>query len=222
MAEAEPSPKKPADEQKLKYLGFVVVLVLHLLTIVAKLYSRLKGNLGPLKPGINAVENTVWSFAGPIWGKYDYVPIECLKFVDRKIDKSVKRMQRRVPKALKRISRRAFKNTKKAPVAARSVMSDVQNTGVVESASELAKTVYAKCEPVAKDIYSKCEPVAEQHISSAWHFLNQYTLIHRAVQNFRPMASEKVQGAAEKGKVLSDGNVEPVAEVSREEAAATK
>lgn len=248
MAEAEPSPQrpqKPADEQKLKYLGFVVVLVLHLFTLVAKLYGLLKENLGPLKPGINAVENTVRKFAGPIWGKYDNAPFECLKFVDRKVDRTVKKMQRRVPKALKRVSKRAFKNAKKAPVAARSVMSDVNDAGVVETASELAKSVYAKYEPVAKDIYNKCEPITEQHVSSAWHFLNQYTLVHRAVQNFRPIASqvsemynEKVQDAAGKGykvashlplvptekigQVLSDGNVEPVAEVSREEAVATK
>lgn len=74
-----------AVEQKLKYLGFVLVAVVHLFMLVAKLYSLLKENLGPLKPGINAVENTVRSFAGPVWGKFDNVPIECLKFLDHKV-----------------------------------------------------------------------------------------------------------------------------------------
>lgn len=118
-------------------------------------------------------------------------------------------------------------------------MCNVTDTGMVETASELAKTVYAKYEPVAKDIYSKYEPATEQYASSAWHFMNQYTLFHRAVQNMGPIAShysemynEKVQGAAEKGykvashlplvptekiaKVVSDGNVEPVPEFTHE------
>ncbi|KAL8527965.1 hypothetical protein ACS0TY_005686 [Phlomoides rotata] len=239
MAEADPKsnpqrPQKHGDEQKLKYLGFVLVAVLHVFMLVAKLYSILKENLGPLKPGINAVENTVRSFVAPVWGKFDNVPFECLKFVDRKIDMSVKIVQRRVPKALKRVSRRAFRNAKKAPVAARSVMCDVKNTGMAETASGLAK-----------DMYAKYEPVTEQYASSAWHFLNQYTLVHRAVQNLSPIATrysemynEKVQSAAEKGykvashlplvptekitKVLSDGNVKPVAEATHEEAVATQ
>lgn len=75
-----------ADEQKLKYLGFVVVVVRYLILFIAKLYSLLKAISGPLKPGINAVESTVRSFAGPVWGKFDNVPIECLKFVDRKVE----------------------------------------------------------------------------------------------------------------------------------------
>lgn len=135
----------------------------------------------------------------------------------------MKKVQRHVPKALKRVSRRAFKNAKKAPVAARSVMCDVKNTGMVETASELAKTVYAKYEPVAKDIYTKYEPVTEQYASSAWHFLNQYTLFHRAVRNVGPIAShysemynEKVQDAAEKGyKVASHLPLVPTEKIAK-------
>lgn len=144
------------------------------------------------------------------------------------IDKSVKQVQRRVPKALKCVSRRV--NAKKAPVAARSVMFDVKNTGMVETASELAKTVY-----------TKYEPVTEQYASSAWHFLNQYTLFRRAARNVGPIANhysemynEKVQDAAEKGykvashlplvptekiaKVLTDGNFDHAGEVTHENA----
>lgn len=73
------------DEQKLKYLGFVLVAVRYLFIFIAKLYSLLKANSGPLKPGINAVESAARSFAGPVCGKFDNVPIECLKFVDRKV-----------------------------------------------------------------------------------------------------------------------------------------
>lgn len=73
------------DKQGLKYLEFVLVAALHALMFVAKLYSYAKENSGPLKPGVQTVENTVRSVVGPVYGKFHDVPIEVLKFVDRRV-----------------------------------------------------------------------------------------------------------------------------------------
>jgi len=40
---------------------------------------------GPLKPGVETVEGTVRSVVGPVYDKFHDVPIEVLKFVDRKV-----------------------------------------------------------------------------------------------------------------------------------------
>ncbi|KAG8363851.1 hypothetical protein BUALT_Bualt19G0065400 [Buddleja alternifolia] len=208
MAEADSNPQQSKiavsseEEQRLKYFEFVQVMTLHALMKAAKLYSYAKENSGPLKPGVHTVEGTVKTVVGPVYDKYHDVPIELLKFVDRKVDESMNK----VPPTLKHVSTQAFETAQKAPAAARSVVSEVKNTGVVGTASGLAKTMYAKCEPTAKDLYTKYEPVAEQYASSAWRSLNQLPLFPRVAQAVAPTASyytqkynQTVQVAADKG-----------------------
>ncbi|KAL0413007.1 UNVERIFIED_CONTAM: REF/SRPP-like protein [Sesamum radiatum] len=151
-------------------------MALHALMCAAKLYSYAKENSGPLKPGVDTVEGTVKTVVGPVYDKYHDFPIEVLKFIDRKVDESVNKVQSRVPPTLKEVSTQAFETAQKAPAAARSVVTEVKNTGVVGTASGLAKTVYAKYEPAAKDLYIKYEPVAEQYVALAWRQLNQLPL----------------------------------------------
>jgi hypothetical protein len=90
------------------------------------------------------------------------------------------------------------------------VASEVQRSGVKGTASELAKTVYAKYEPTAKELYSKYEPKAEQAAVSAWRKLNKLPLFPQVAQVVVPTAafcSEKynqtVVSTAEKGYRVS-------------------
>ena len=76
-------------EQKLKYLDFVQVAALHVLVCFTSLYDYAKENSGPLKPGVQTVEDTVKTVIGPVYDKFQDVPIELLKFVDRKVNKSI-------------------------------------------------------------------------------------------------------------------------------------
>ncbi|KAI3448577.1 hypothetical protein Pfo_005242 [Paulownia fortunei] len=228
MAEADSNPQQPQvaeseEEQRLKYFDFVQVATLHAVMCAAKLYTYAKENSGPLKPRVDTVESTVKTVVGPVYDKFQDVPIDVLKFVDRKVDESMNKVQSRVPPTLKQVSTQAFETAQKAPAAARSVMSEVKNTGVVGTASGLAKTMYAKCEPAAKDLYSKYEPVAEQYAASAWHSLNQLPLFPRVAQAVGPTASycsekynQTVQQAAEKGyKVASHFPLVPTERIAK-------
>ncbi|XP_073143597.1 stress-related protein [Henckelia pumila] len=216
MAQEDSSPQsnsveKESEEKRLKYLEFVQVATLHALICASRLYNFAKEKSGPLKPGIHSVEDTVKNVVSPVYDKYHDLPIEVLMFVDRKVDESVIKVQSSVPTTLKQVSTQAIDTAQRAPQAARSVLADVKNTGMVETASGIAKTVYTKCEPTAKYMYTKYEPVAEQCAVSAWQSLNKLPLFPRVAQAVAPTASyctekynQAVQVSAEKGfKVAS-------------------
>lgn len=199
------------EEQRLKYLEFVQFAALHAILCAAKLYSYAKENLGPLKPGVQTVEGTVKTVVGPVYDRVHNIPAEVLKFVDRKMDESVHKIENRVPPSVKQASTQAFLTAQMAPVYVRDVVAEVKSTGVVETASILAKTVYTQYQPAAKGLYDKYEPIAEQYASSAWRSLNQLPLVPKVAQAVAPAASywserynNTVQIGAEKGyKVAS-------------------
>ncbi|GAB2218705.1 hypothetical protein Drorol1_Dr00001933 [Drosera rotundifolia] len=195
-----------SEEARLKYLEFVHAAAIHAIVCFSTLYVYAKDKAGPLKPGVEAVESTVKTVVGPVYDKYHDVPIGVLKFVDCKVDESVSKLDTRVPPVVKQVSTKAYTAAQKAPEVARSVASGVQRTGVVDTASELAKNVYAKYEPTVKELYSKYEPVAELYAVSAWRSLNRLPLFPQVAQVMVPTAafcSEKynqtVISTAEKG-----------------------
>lgn len=49
------------------------------------LYEYAKDRSGPLKPGVDTVEETVKTVVGPVYNKFHDVPVELLKYVDRKV-----------------------------------------------------------------------------------------------------------------------------------------
>lgn len=138
------------------------------------------------------------------------------------VDASVNRVQDSLPPSLKSASFKAYKHARSAPVAARSVMIDVKNAGMVETASGLAKTVFSKYEPVAKDLYTKYEPVTEEYLLYVWRILNQYLLFQRAAQAAAPIAgycsemyNQKVELAAKSGyKVASHLPLIPIERIA--------
>ncbi|KAG6775043.1 hypothetical protein POTOM_018467 [Populus tomentosa] len=77
---------KEEEERRLKYLQFVQVAAVHAVLTFTNLYIYAKDKAGPLKPGVETVEGTVKSVVGPVYDKFREVPIEVLKFVDRKGD----------------------------------------------------------------------------------------------------------------------------------------
>lgn len=188
------------EEQRLKYLEFVQVAALHAVICSAKLYTYAKENLGPLKPGVQTVEGTVKTIVGPVYDKIHYLPGEVLKFVDRKVDESVHNIEDHVPQSVKKVSTQALVTAQMAPSVVRSVVSEVKSSGVIGTASTMAKSVYVKC-----------EPMAEQYASSAWRSLNHLPLVPKVARAISPMASnfserynQTVQVGAEKGyKVAS-------------------
>ncbi|XP_010269516.1 PREDICTED: stress-related protein-like [Nelumbo nucifera] len=176
-------------EKDLKYLEFVQVAVIHAALYFSSLYNYAKENSGPLKPGVQSVEGTVKTVVGPVYEKFHDVPFEFLKFVDRKVDDSVSELERHLPSVVKGAASEAFSAAQKAPEVARAVASEVQRSGVVETATGIAKSVYTKCEPTAKDLYAKYEPVAEHYAVSTWKSLNQLPLFPQIAQVVLPTAA---------------------------------
>ncbi|GAB2277454.1 hypothetical protein Dimus_012160 [Dionaea muscipula] len=195
-----------SEEQRLKYLEFVHDAAIHAIVCFSSLYVYAKDKSGPLKPGVEAVESTVKTVVGPVYDKFHDVPIDVLKFVDRLMDESMNKLDNHVPPVVRQVSTKAYSAAQMAPEVARNVASEVHRTGVVDTASEIAKNVYAKYEPTAKELYSKYEPIAGQYAVSAWRSLNRLPIFPQVAQVMIPTAaycSEKynktVVSTAEKG-----------------------
>jgi len=198
------------EEERLRYLQFVQAAAAHALVCAATLYAYAKQSAGPLKPGVETVEGTVKTVVGPVYDKYHGVPLELLKFVDRKVGASVEEIEKHVPTVVK-----------EAPTLARSVVGQVHQTGVVNTATSLARTTLTCAEPVAKDLYTKYQPVAKQLYSqyehdverraaATWRALNRLPLVPQVAQIVVPTAailSEKyndvVSTGAERGYTVA-------------------
>ncbi|XP_008786716.1 stress-related protein [Phoenix dactylifera] len=216
------------EEPKFKYLDFVHVAAMQAVMYLASLYDFAKENSGPLKPGVQTVEGTVKTVIGPVYHKFHDVPVELLKFVDRKVDVSVQELERHVPSRVKS----AYTAAQKAPAVARSVVGEVQRSGVLATAAGIARAACKRYEPAAREVYKKCEPVAEGYAVAAWLSLNRLPLFPQVAQIVVPTAaywSEKynraVGCAAERGYSVAQYMplvpTERIAKVFRNEAPAS-
>lgn len=69
----------------LKHLEFVQVAAIYIVVCFSTVYEYAKENSGPLKPGVQTVEDTVKTVIGPVYEKFHDVPFQFLKFVDGKV-----------------------------------------------------------------------------------------------------------------------------------------
>ncbi|KAI5316149.1 hypothetical protein L3X38_045325 [Prunus dulcis] len=163
------------NEKNLKYMEFVQVAAIYVVVCFSSLYEYAKENSGPLKPGVQTVEGTVKTVIGPVYEKFHDLPFQLLKFVDRKVEESLSELDRRVPCLVKQASSQALSVAQKAPEVARTVASEVQQAGLVDTARNLTVSVYAKY-----------KPVAEQYAVSAWRSLNGLPLFPQVAQIMVP------------------------------------
>ncbi|RYQ82454.1 hypothetical protein Ahy_B10g101040 [Arachis hypogaea] len=177
-----------AQQQELKYLEFVQFATIQAVMRAAILYSYAKERSGPLKSGVETVEEAVKTVVAPVYDKFHLVPTEFLHYVDRKVEESVAEIDRHVPT-----------NVKVASNQACSVVSSVRRTGVVDAASGFAKSVY-----------DKYEPKAEECAVSAWRKLKQLPLFPIVAGAVLPKAAyytakynEAVTVSAKKGYKVS-------------------
>ncbi|KAL7582665.1 stress-related protein isoform X1 [Lactuca sativa] len=176
-------PEVEDEEESLKYLDIVQKTAENAVPYVSKAYDYAKDNSGTLKPSMETTEGTLKTVFDPAVDTFHDVPVNVLKFFDRKIAESVSKAK------------------------SISVASDTKNdVGVVETASGLAKTAYTEIEPTAKEMLVKYEPVAEEHAASAWQSVNKVPLFHGVANAVIPTAgyvSEKynqtVQQTSEEG-----------------------
>ncbi|KAK7857473.1 stress-related protein [Quercus suber] len=158
---SETSERVEENKKGLKYLDSVQVAAIYILVCFSSLYEYAKENAGPLKLGVQTVEDTVRTVIGPVYEKFHDVPFELLKFVDRK-----------------QASSKALMVVSKAPEVALAVASEVQRAGVVDTAKSVSRTVY-----------TKYEPVAEHYAVLAWHTLNRLPLFPQVAHIVIPTAS---------------------------------
>lgn len=193
------------DDQKLNYLGFFQVAAQKVTTRLSVLYDYAKENSGPLKHGVDAMEGTVKLMVGPVYRKVEGKPFEILLLADKKVGDAIVKIDSHVPPTLKSKTSELYGAVKKAPEAARSVVTDIRQVGVVEKTKEVAKTLYVKSEPSAKNLYNKYEPFAVELSLAAWYKLRQVPLVPKVVEVLIPPSAYCVDKYNSGVHYLSDG-----------------
>uniref|UniRef100_A0A0E0DM51 REF/SRPP-like protein n=1 Tax=Oryza meridionalis TaxID=40149 RepID=A0A0E0DM51_9ORYZ len=176
--EKTPEMEAAAEEERLRYLEFVQQAAAQVLVLAAAAYAYAKQGAGPLRPGVDHVEGTVKAVVGPVYDRFHGVPLDLLKFLDRKVGESVQELDRRVPPVVK-----------EAPGLARSAAAEVRQAGLVGTATGLAKSAIARAEPRARDLYTRYEPVAERKAAEAWAALNRLPLVPSVTRAVLPAAA---------------------------------
>ncbi|XP_062180429.1 REF/SRPP-like protein OsI_017815 [Phragmites australis] len=166
-------------EERLRYLEFVQQAAAQALVLAAAVYAYAKQGAGPLGPGVDSVEGTVKAVVGPVYDRFHAVPLDLLKFLDRKVGESVEELDRRVPPVVK-----------EAPNLALSAVNEVRQSGVVGTAAGLAKSAIARAEPKARELYTRYEPVAERRAAEAWVALNRLPLVPSVTRAVLPTAAQ--------------------------------
>lgn len=73
------------EKQELKYLEVVQLASIEALMRLSVAYGYAKEKSGPLKPGVETLEGTIKTVVAPVYHKFHDVPVEVLKYVDRKV-----------------------------------------------------------------------------------------------------------------------------------------
>lgn len=189
VEDTEVETKQVQEEARLKYLGIFQIAVLRATVFLSNLYDYAKENAGPLKPGVDTVEQTVKTVVGPVYVKFDGKPLQLLHFLDRKVDDTIGKVDEFVPPTVKHRTCEVYDMAKQAPHIARSVISEIQRSGIIETANETARSLYTKYEPTAKDLYAKHEPAAQKWALFAYHKLLQLPLFPQLVHILIPTAT---------------------------------
>jgi len=193
------------EDQTLKYLGFFHVSAQKVTTRLSVIYDYAKENSGPLKQGVDAMEGIVKLMVGPVYRKIEGKPFEVLRLADRKVDDAIVKLDSHVPPSLKSRTCELYGAVKKAPEAARSVVTNIRQVGVLEKTKEVATTLYVKSEPAAKNLYNKYEPFAVDLSLSAWYKLRQVPVVPKVVEVLIPPSAYCVEKYNSGVQYLSDG-----------------
>ncbi|CAA7044219.1 unnamed protein product [Microthlaspi erraticum] len=164
------------DEPKLKHLDFVQTAAIYLAVCFSTVYEFAKDNAGPLKLGVENIEDSVRVVLSPLYDKFHDVPFKLLLFVDRKVDDVFYDVETYVPSLVKQASSQAL-----------TVATEVQRSGVVDTTKS-----------IARNVRDKYEPVAEYYATKVWRLLNHVPLFPEVAQLVIPTAfywSEKYNDA---------------------------
>ncbi|KAI3967618.1 hypothetical protein MKW92_003493 [Papaver armeniacum] len=172
VVDQQPEVTDRSAKENLKHLAFIHIATVQAVVFLSKLYKFAKEKSGPLKPGVESVEGTLKTVVAPVYDKFKDIPYNVLKFVDRKVDES------KMPSVAKELSREA-----------QTIGSEVQHSGLVETARAFAMNAYTKVEPSAKEAYAKYNPIAEKYAAKTWRQLNKLPLFPTVAKIMLPTAS---------------------------------
>ncbi|OIW18020.1 hypothetical protein TanjilG_07604 [Lupinus angustifolius] len=188
--------RKKNDEQKLKHLGFVKIVVIQTLVCVSYLYQFAKKNSGPLRSAVGTVEDTVINVLGPVYDKIKGVPVHLLVFVDNKVDEATHKIDEQAPPLIKQVANQ----------------SKVLINKVSQKAEKLVNLVHSGGpKAAAKYVATESKQFVLTGSVKLWASLNHYPLFYVVAKMAIPTAahwSEKynhvVKGIAEKGYNISE------------------
>ncbi|KAJ0453673.1 putative rubber elongation factor [Helianthus annuus] len=180
----EPLAQKDGGEKHLKYLGFVQTLVIYSVVCLSTVYKYGKENAGRFKPSVQSAENTVKTVIGPIYEKFQDVPLDLLKFLDIKVGEALVALNRHVPTLTKQVSNHAKYAGKNLPGVTRDLTSEA-----LKSTTKVAKALYKKYEPTAKELYQTYEPVVEKYAVSTWRSMHKLPFFPQVAQIAVPAAA---------------------------------
>ncbi|CAN8287472.1 unnamed protein product [Cochlearia groenlandica] len=155
-----------AAKTKLKHLDFVRTAAIYFAVCLSTVYEVAKDNAGPLKLGVENIEDTVQTVLSPLYDKFHDVPFKLLFFLDRKVDNVFFDVEPYVPSLVKKASSQAI-----------TVATDVQRDGVVDTTKSIARSVRYKY-----------EPVAEHYAVMVWRLLNRVPLFPEVAHLVIPTA----------------------------------
>ncbi|PWA52652.1 Rubber elongation factor [Artemisia annua] len=131
-------------------------------------------NSGPLKLGVQSVEDTVKTVIEPVYQKFQYVPYVFNTLADQKVDDMLNKLNYHVSSLMKGASRQT--------------MFAAQETqeGVLDTVTNIMKMVYDKYEPKAKQLYINYEPVVRKYSVLIWRKMNQLPLFPHVAHIMAP------------------------------------
>ncbi|KAK1437236.1 hypothetical protein QVD17_03025 [Tagetes erecta] len=173
----EPLAQKDGGEKHLKYLGFVQTTVIYFVVWLSAVYKYAMENAGSLKPHAQTVENIVTTVVGPIYRKFEGVPLEILIFLDIKVGEALTALNRHGPSVIKQVSNHVKYAASNLPEVSRKLASMALNT-----AAKTGNALYIKYEPTIKELYITYEPVVERHAVSAWRSMHKLPLFPQIAQ----------------------------------------
>ena len=91
-------------------------------------------------------------------------------------------LESRVSQSLKSRTCEIYGVVKKAPEAARSVVTSIRQIGVMEKTKDLAKVFYIMSKVGAKNLYDKYKPVALESSLLAWYKLRQVRVVPKIME----------------------------------------
>ncbi|XP_057949582.1 REF/SRPP-like protein At1g67360 [Malania oleifera] len=119
-----------ATVKRLKYLGYVRVMAIHLLTWVLNMYEYTKHHSGPLQSPMDRIESVVITVLGPVYRNLEGVPDDLLLYLDAKVDDATKLFDEHAPSLVKWVVRQSLLVARKASQLGKELVHEAEVGGL--------------------------------------------------------------------------------------------